>query len=430
MKAFIQNSLFVICLTIVLSSLNFNAHSQSRKSIKLQEIIDSAIINYPIAKQAALYEEQWQTEIDQVKKRNLPQVQFNGKATYQNEVIGLGLNIPGMNIEELSKDQYRFSLDIQQSIYKGNASGKQKELYATKKEASIKQMEVELNQLKRSVIGIFYGLIFNSKQAQILTTYKQQLSKKSSELNSLVENGMALQSSSDAIQLELLKLEQSIIEVKNDRVKLVRNMSELSGLELDTSTTFKDIDRNISASANQQRPEFALMELQQRSLEKSKNLIGAKYLPNIYAFGTAGVGRPGFNYLSNDFADFYMVGIGVNWKLWTWQEGKREKQIIDINSRLIETKKEAFLKSMTTNLNTYEANIATQQELLKKDEKIIEIQHRITLTSEKQLLNEVITSSQYVDELQKEQKYKLEYEIHKIKLNLAKLNWLWEMGEI
>ena len=430
MKNLKPKILFTYLIITAAIIIPFYGYSQANNTVLLKTLIDSTIQNYPIIKQAALYEEQWEVEVDQVKKRNLPQVQFNGKATYQNEVIGLGLKIPGMEIDELSKDQYRFSLDIQQSIYKGNASGKQKELYATKKEASIKQMEVELNQLKRSVIGIFYGLIFNTKQSQILTTYRQQLSEKSSELNSLVKNGMALQSSSDAIQLELLKLEQNIIEVKNDRVKLVRNLSELSGLQLDTSMVFKDIDRNISASANQQRPEFALMELQQKSLENSKNLIGAKYLPNIYAFGTAGVGRPGFNYLSNDFADFYMVGIGVNWKLWTWQEGKREKQILDINSRLIETKKEAFLKSVKTNINSYEADIATQQELLKKDEKIIEIQHRITITSEKQLLNEIITSSQYVDEMQKEQKYKLEYEIHKIKLNLAKLNWLWEMGEI
>ncbi len=427
----LMHKIFLSCFTLILTlSISYYGYSQNSKTILLQTIIDSTIQNYPIIKQAALYEEQWQVEVDQVNKRNLPQLQFNGKATYQNEVIGLNLEIPGMNIEELSKDQYRFSLDIQQSIYKGNASEKLKKLYNTKKEASIKQMEIELNLLKQRIITLYYGLVFNSKQKQILDTYKEQLSKKLKELNSLVNNGMALASSFDAINLELIKIDQNIIEIRNDRMKLINNISELSGLKLDTSMNFEDKTRDISASINQQRPEYNLMELQQKSIEDSKNLIESKYLPNIYAFGTAGVGRPGFNYLSNDFDDFYMVGLGINWKLWTWQEGKREKQILDINSRLIETKKEVFLKSLKTHINTYEASIITQKELIKKDKKIIEIQHRIAETSEKQLLNGTITSSQYVDEVMKEQKYRLEYEIHKIKLNLAKLNWLWEMGEI
>jgi len=262
MKAILHTSSIHLFLISVFTFSSIYGYSQTKIKISLQSVIDSTLVNYPIMKQAALYEEQWQTEVEQVKKRNLPQVQFNGKATYQNEVIGLDLQIPGMDIEGLSKDQYRFSLDIQQSIYKGNASGKQKELYATKKEASIKQMEIELNNVKRSVIGIFYGLIFNSKQNKILSTYKKQLTIKSTEINSLVENGMLLQSSFDAIQLELLKLEQNNIEVTNDRIKLVNSLSEISGLKLDTSMIFEDEERSIALNSTQKRAEYSLMELQ------------------------------------------------------------------------------------------------------------------------------------------------------------------------
>jgi outer membrane protein TolC len=405
-----------------------NTQAQASNQVLLKTCIDSAIANYPLIKQQALFAQQYEVQQQQLKKANLPQVNFNAKATYQNEVIGLNLNIPGMDIPELSKDQYKFSLDVQQSIYKGGATLKQKNIYSNQQEMAQQQLDIELYSLKKTVVELVFGVMFNRQQLEILASYQTQLDGRIEEFGNLVDNGVMLRSKLDAFVLEKLKVQQQIVEAQSDRVNLINNLVELTKLPLDTSMHFVSEDITINASQSQQRPEYKLMTLQQNQLNLSKELVGAKNLPHVFAYGTAGYGRPGFNYLSDDFDDFYLIGLGISWNIWNWNEGKREKQILDLNSQMIESQKQTFEKNLKLGLNTYQAEIFKQQKLIKQDEQIIEIQKQIASTSESQLKNGLVTVTQYVDELQKVQQQELQNQIHNLKLKLAKVNYLWAMG--
>lgn len=57
-----------------------------------------------------------------------PQVYLNAQATYQSEVTSIGLNIPGIEINELSKDQYKATLDVNQVLYDGGISKQQRSI--------------------------------------------------------------------------------------------------------------------------------------------------------------------------------------------------------------------------------------------------------------------------------------------------------------
>jgi len=402
--------------------------AQSPKSLSLKMLLDSTQANYPLHKKEPLFEQRWQLQTQQVDKQNLPQLELNGKATYQNEVINIGSVMPGFAGPELSKDQYRFSLDIKQSIYKGNFTRKQKELYGAQKDASLKQLEIEQHEVKAKVVELFFGLQFNDNQQQILRTYRTQLASKITEFEALLRNGSLLQSALDRLFLEKLKISQQFTEIENDRVKLVKNLSEISGMPMDTATIFILDESAIPLAENQQRPEYQLLELNQQQINTSKKLLDVKYQPMLFAFGSAGYGRPGFNMLSDDFDDFYMIGIGLNWKLWDWQQGKHDKQLYDLNADIIDVQKETFLKGLQISLNSFEQEMLKLQSLIASDQDIVDMQNRIAFTAEKQLQNGVITSSQYVEELEKVQQYQLQLVTHKLQLNLAKINYLWALG--
>ncbi len=61
---------------------------------------------------------------------------------------------------------------MQQSIYKGNITQKQKTLYNTQQDIALKQLEIELYQLKKNVVELFFGLMFNTQQTNIIKTYE------------------------------------------------------------------------------------------------------------------------------------------------------------------------------------------------------------------------------------------------------------------
>lgn len=416
---------FVIISLLLISKVSF---SQKENHVILKTCIDSAIANYPLLKQQALFEQQYYVQQQQLKTTNLPQVQFNAKATYQNQVVGLSLDIPGIDIPVISKDQYKFTLDVQQSIFNGGASLKQKNMYSNQQEIAQQKLDIELYSLKKTIVELFFGVMFNRQQLSILASYQTQLDSRIKEFGNLVNNGAMLKTKLDIFVLEKLKVQQKIIEAKSDRVNMINNLKELTSLKLDTSMQFISEEFNLNSNQAQQRPEYKLMSLQQNQFALSKELVGAKNQPHVFAYGTAGYGRPGFNYLSDNFADFYLVGLGVSWNIWNWQAGKREKQILDLNSQMIEAQKKTFEKNLKMGLNSYESEILKQQQLIVQDKQIIEIQKQIANTSESQLKNGALTATQYVDELQKVQQQELEYEIHNLKLKLAKVNYLWAMG--
>ncbi len=68
------------------------------------------------------------------------------------------------------------------------------------------------------------------------------------------------------------------------------------------------------------------------------------------------------------------------------------------------------------------------QSLIASDQDIVDMQNRIAGNAEKQLQNGVITSAQYVEELEKVQQYQLQLISHKLQLNLTKINYLWALG--
>lgn len=415
------------CLMLLLWMPDIS-QAQAPKSLSLKTLLDSTLANYPLHKKGPLFEQQMQLQAARLDKQNRPQLELTGKATYQNEVISIGSVMPSFNAPELSKDQYRFSLDVKQSIYKGNFTQKQRELLGTQKEASLKQLEIEQHELKAKIVELFFGLQFNSNKQQILQTYRSQLQSKIDEFEALLRNGSVLQATLDGLLLEELKINQQFTEIDNDRLKLVKNLSEISGILIDTSTVFILDEPAIPLAENQQRPEYQLMELNQQQINAGKSLVDVKYLPMLYAFGTAGYGRPGFNMLSDDFDDFYMIGLGLNWKLWDWQQGKNEKQLLNLNTEIIEVQKETFLKGLQTNLNSFEQDMRKLQSLIASDQDIVDMQNRIAGNAEKQLQNGVITSAQYVEELEKVQQYQLQLISHKLQLNLTKINYLWALG--
>jgi outer membrane protein TolC len=150
----------------------------------------------------------------------------------------------------------------------------------------------------------------------------------------------------------------------------------------------------------------------------------------VLAFATAGYGRPGFNLLSNNFADFYMFGLNLKWDLWDWNQNRTEKKILDINSQLIETQKQSFDLNIQLAVNQIQVEIENQKAQLKKDPEIIALRANVLKTAEAQFKNGNITGTDYIVELQKMNQAKLNFELHQIALINSQLKYMEILGKL
>jgi outer membrane protein TolC len=94
------------------------------------------------------------------------------------------------------------------------------------------------------------------------------------------------------------------------------------------------------------------------------------------------------------------------------------------------TQKETFDRNVTVTVQQYIADISKFGELIKADLQIIELRESITKSASSQLDNGVITSTEYLQELNAEMLAKLNLATHQVQLKQARINYLAATGNL
>ncbi|MDA3905777.1 MAG: TolC family protein [Bacteroidales bacterium] len=421
-----KKNLFILLFTLLFAI----SYAQEARQISLQECMDQAVMHNPQYGQHQLQSALLDLKLDNLRSDLLPKISLNGKASWQNEVVSFPIEIPGISIPTVSKDQYRLSLDVNQPIYRGGLIKRQNELEQNVVGISNMLIDKELYELKSQTKNLFFQIILVDKQKQIVQSYREILEQKYNEAQVLVDEGVALASILDVLKLELLNTQQELFNIEAIRKSFILNLNELTQMDLDETILFSLPMINDLPMAKQDRFEYHLLSLQQQQLESSKGLLDVKTKPMLFAFATAGVGRPSFNMLSNDFDDFYMIGLNLKWDLWDWNKNKNEKKMVDINKELIETQKQTFELNIQLALDQLQSEIEKQKALVDTDPEIIALRENVVKTAEAQFKNGTITSTDYVVELQKLNQAKLNFELHQIGLINSQLAYIETLGKL
>jgi len=408
---------------------------QAQDTLTLETCYRMVEQTFPLADQIDLLAGSHDLKVKNLNKNWLPTVSVNGQVSYQSDVtkveITLPSPLPSLDMPQLSKDWYKATLDVSQAIWDGNITSYQKKLEEMDLEVNQTNVRAELYQLKEQVNRFYFSIILLNKNEELLLSTKNQLGEKLKEVTAGIEYGAVLQSVADALKAELYGIDQRLIQTRMDRNGLFRMLSELLSAELPETTLLAMPDPVISDFTYQNnRLENKVFDLQRNRLGMMQRTVTTKWNPKFYAFGQAGIGRPGLNMLSPDFEPFYIVGLKMNWALLNWNANKNEKKILGIQSDILGTQQAAFDKNLKIQSEKELTEILKSTEVIKQDEEIIALREKISQTASAQLTNGVITSSEYVSRLTEERQARLAYEIHKIELVRAKLAYLFDQGKL
>jgi outer membrane protein TolC len=334
-----------------------------------------------------------------------------------------------MNIPSLYQDQYKATLDVSEVIYDGGLTSKQKKLEQVSLQSELQSLETELYKVKDKVNTIYFGIIALQENKKLLLLLKEDIKNKLAKVESGVINGALLQSNADVLKAEIIKIDEEIIELESGIESGFSMLGDYVNTTIPETSILKLPETIVSATDYENaRPEIKSFELLQQKLDVSKSLLDVKLIPKVAGFGELGYGRPGLNMLSNSFDGFYLVGAKVTWTLWDWNQSKNEKQLIDLQSQVLTTQKDLFNQGIKILLEKNISDIKKYQDLLVKDQEIIELRKKITLSAESQLENGTITATEYLTELNAESQAKLNSETHKIQLVKAQVDYLTTKG--
>jgi outer membrane protein TolC len=401
----------------------------AQNKITLEECYSKSRDNYPLIKQKEYIAKSKDYSISNVWKGYFPQITINGQASYQSDVTSLPISAPGFSIETLTRDQYKAFADVSQVIYDGGMMGSQAEIQESIAGADDQKLEIELLKVKERVNQIYFGILLLEEQRKQIDLVKKDLNESLSKLTAALENGTATKSNVDVLKAELLNNEQRRIELVSSRKAYINMLNLLINSNLEESTNFiQPALLNVAPQEEINRPELKLYSYQKNIIESQNGLTISKILPKAGLFFQGGYGKPTFNMLNNKFDWYYITGARFSWSLSNLYTQGNEKEINELNKKTIDTQKEAFLLNTNVSVKQQLIEINKLKELINVDKEIITLRTSVKEAALSQLENGVITSSDFIRELNSEDTAKQNLAIHTIQLLLAQYNYKLTIG--
>lgn len=403
-----------------------------QKILTLRECYDLALTSNALSGEKEAYSGIFRIRDENLSKGWLPTLDANGSFVYNSSVVDIGgalgsLPIPGITsaIKPLPHDQYKITIDINQVLYDGGAIKGARAVEKAELSINEKQTETDLYKLRGQINTYYFNILLLSRQKELYNNFLELIRKRISSMQSAVNNGVIVKSDIDVMTSEKIRVEQQLTENEIRKISLLKILSSLTGKEIDPSTEFLLPSETGNLSNDLQRPELELFDLRKDQLTASMKIVDSKRMPKAFGFVTAGYGNPpGSNFFRNEFAPYYIFGAGIKWNIFDWGKAKNDKQLISIQKGILDNRKNDLSDNLKRLLDSKKAEIQTLEALISTDNELIRLRKRITAIAESQYDNGTITATEYLNEMNSEKQAVTNSEIHKINLAMARTEYL------
>jgi outer membrane protein TolC len=280
-------------------------------------------------------------------------------------------------------------------------------------------------KLREQINTYYFNIMLLDRQKEILNIYLDLINKRLNSMQSAVDNGAILKSDIDVLASEKIKISQQITENELRRTSLVKILSDITGSSIDTTFQFVLPVQSGELTNELKRPELQLYDLTKEKLSAGLQMEQTKRMPKAFGYATFGYGKPpGQDFFKDSFAPYYIVGGGIKWNIFDWNKVKNTKEVIALQQGIIDNRKKDLEENLNRLLESKNAEILSLKTLIGTDSELIALRKKITAAAESQYRNGIITASEYLGELNSEQQALINYEIHKINLTLATIQYL------
>ncbi|MBT8401076.1 MAG: TolC family protein [Rhodothermia bacterium] len=404
--------------------------SATPDTLTLEQSYHEATENHPLRLQIAVQRSIADLQIDNLGVAYLPSLTLRGQAVYHSDVAEIAIPGASTSISQPPQDQYKIALGVDQLIYDGGVTSDLKSLERLRSDLESGKVEVELHKVREQVNSAYFGVLLFDAQLENIALIEADLSAKLRRVESLVDNGAALQTDADVLAAELISVEQQRVEAQANRQATVRILAELLGRPLDPETVLvlPDVEAPMG-EIGRDRPEYRLFETGKASLLSRTSLSTSRLRPKLSLFAETAVGRPpGLNFFETDFKPFYSAGVRFTWSPWNWSKARRERSILGLEAELVDAEEELFSRQIRIAVQQDLSDIRKYQELLERDDQAVALRNRIAKNAGSQLENGVITATDYLIERNAASRASLTRSIHEIQLERAKVNYLTTIG--
>ena len=411
-----------ILIVFILSSFGVKAQNV----LTLDSCVNQAYRNFEFNKQVEFTNKITEANVAGVKKNYLPTLDLNANATYQNEQISIPVDIPipGFEAPVAPLNMNNALLSLRQWIYDGSMTKNQRLIQEASGDVSLNEINVQRLDVKNSVMQLYFSVLLQEKQIEILKDKKTVLEERIKEVEVAVNSHVLLDSDAQLLKAEKLRLQQKITEIAYSRKASLSGLSQLLGVGLNDEISFVVPEEEITIVSDfEMRPDIQLVNSQMDLLEAQKGLVQSTYLPKISVFADGGFGLPGYDIFKDEIAPMAKVGLSLQWHIFDWNKGSLQKQNLSVSQSLLRLQQDRIKKQVGVKAQAEQRQIEKAEQLMLDDNELLELYTSVSLAYASQLENGTITSAEYIQQLNKEQEAKTNLELHKLQLAIAIINY-------
>ena len=392
----------------------------------LDECQQAAEKNYPLIQQYGLIEKTTRLTIVNIQKGWLPQVSAQAQATYQSDVTawpnemktmmsGMGIDMQG-----LTKDQYRVGIDVQQTIYDGGVIGSQKRIAREQGKVQTAQNEVNIYHVRKRVNEMYFGLLLIDEQIKLNNDLQTMLAGNENKLESMTKRGTAAESDLQSVKAERLNAVQKATELASQKQMLQRMLSTFCGMEVTEVRKPQVKADGGGVMAENRRPELKALDAQLSVLNAQEKALNAALMPKVGVFAQGFYGYPGMNMFEDMMRHKWswngIIGARITWNIGALYTHKNDKAKLQLQRNMTENSREVFLFNNYLDQIQQNEDIARYQKLMAQDGEIISLRQAVRKAAESKLAHGIIDVNDLVREINQENAACVQQSVHEIEM--------------
>lgn len=387
----------------------------------LEECRQAAEHNYPIIRQYDLIARTTELTVRNIQKAWFPQISVTAQGSYQNKVTAWPENLQGLfaqmglQLQGLSRDQYKVGIDVRQTLFDGGTIGSRREIARGEGAVQAAQTEVDLYKIGQRVHEMYFGLLLLDEQLRLNADVNALLRSNETQLAAMLKSGTASAGDFENVKAERLSAEQQQTELLSQRQTLQRLLSLFCGIPVDSIR--RPAVPNLPSGENK-RPELRLFDRRLQLTDAQEKAVDAQLLPQLGLFAQGYYGNPGLNLFEDMMKRRWswngIAGLKLTWNLSALYTHRNEKSKLRVQRELIENARQQFLFNNRLDETQQSENVRRFRAIAQRDGEIIALRTAIRKAAESKLAHGIIDVNGLLREINKENAAKTQQAIHEI----------------
>lgn len=367
----------------------------------LEECQQLACDHYPEIRQYDLIRQSEQYDLSNAARSWLPQVSFSAQATWQNRVpefpsaLSGMLDQAGVSLRGLDKDQYKVALEVNQTIWDGGQSQADRRVIEATADEHRQATEVDLYAVKGRVNDLYFGILLLEERLGQTDLTIALLQSNLDKVRSLVTNGVAMQTDADAVEAELLSVQQQRVQIEASRESYRRMLELFIGQRLAERLERPELVEAVSGESA--RPELAWIDAQQERLAAQELSVKSATRPRFGVFAQGYYGYPGLDYFAGmiltDWTWNALIGVKMSWNFGAYYTKKNRLSNLRVAKQQLDIQRDVFLFNTDLQVAEEQGNISRLRRALADDDRIVALRRSVREAAESKLRNGVIDTN-------------------------------------